>query len=40
MCRCSSERDQEFFDDMNSAQFAKIQKFFDTMPKLTPIQLR
>lgn len=26
---------QEFFDDMNSAQFAKIQKFFDTMPKLT-----
>jgi|TARA_B100001093_G_scaffold132447_1_gene125087 hypothetical protein len=26
---------QEFFDGMNSAQFAKIQKFFDTMPKLT-----
>ena len=24
-----------FFDDMNSAQFAKIQEFFDTMPKLT-----
>mgnify|MGYP005701914175 FL=1 len=26
---------QEFFDDMNSAQFAMVQKFFDTMPKLT-----
>tara|TARA_A200000113_G_scaffold30043_1_gene25055 strand:+ start:3033 stop:3743 length:711 start_codon:yes stop_codon:yes gene_type:complete len=24
-----------FFDDMNSGQFAKIQDFFDTMPKLT-----
>ena len=24
-----------FFDDMNSAQFQKIQDFFDTMPKLT-----
>ena len=24
-----------FFDDMNSGQFAKIQEFFDTMPKLT-----
>jgi len=23
-----------FFDDMNSAQFAKVQEFFDTMPKL------
>ena len=26
---------QEFFDDMNSAQFGLVQKFFDTMPKLT-----
>jgi len=26
---------QEFFDNMNSAQFAMVQKFFDTMPKLT-----
>ena len=24
-----------FFDDMNSAQFQKIQDFFDTMPKLS-----
>ena len=25
----------EFFDDMNSGQFAKVQNFFETMPKLS-----
>tara|TARA_B100001996_G_scaffold213493_1_gene163977 strand:+ start:1655 stop:2365 length:711 start_codon:yes stop_codon:yes gene_type:complete len=35
-CKESSKKELlSFFDEMNSAQFAKIQTFFETMPKLS-----
>ena len=36
MCRDASKDEmKEFFESMNSKQFAMIQEFFDTMPKLS-----
>ena len=32
---CTKKEITEFLDSMNSTQFKKIEKFFDTMPKLT-----
>jgi hypothetical protein len=32
---CTKKEVNEFLDSMNSQQFKQIEKFFDTMPKLT-----
>jgi len=32
---CTKKEITEFLDSMNSTQFKKIEKFFETMPKLT-----